>query len=223
MWYDFKDVLYFWWCKNRVSCGYVSVMGLSPHSTISAFILLLFPCCRHSNNHAWLFFPAHISQMGPEMGIFPPSWWYTCRSCGRFKEMAASLCFLGAGCGPLLYLALAQQLLRQAQEHLGHPYSVLPTCAHSHRMIKVGGSQLTRVQGSGPDWKKIGALCQCGSYNMSYSGSQGLSSQAQQLSQAWLEASWPQAHTQTQKRTRGYALRTANTASWCYIKAEQGC
>lgn len=177
-------------------------MCLSPHSTISAFILLLFPCSRHSNNHTWLFFPAHISQMGPEMGIFPPSWWYTCRSCGRFKEMAASLCFLGAGCGPLLYLALAQQLLRQAQEHLGHPYSVLPTCAHSHRMIKVGGSQLTRVQGSGPDWKKIGALCQCGSYNMSYSGSQGLSSQAQQLSQAWLEASWPQAHTQTQKRTR---------------------
>lgn len=156
-------------------------------STISAFILLLFPCSLHSNNHAWLFFPAHISQMGTEMGIFPPSWWYTFRSCGRFKGMAASLCFLGAGCGPLLYLAHAQQLLRQAQEHLGHPRAVLPTCAYSHRTIKVGGGQLTRVQGSGRDWKKICALCQCGSYNMSYSGSQGPTSEAQQLSQARLE------------------------------------
>lgn len=106
--------------------------------------------------------------MRTEMGIFPPSWWYTFRSHGRFKEMAASLCFLGAGCGPLLCLARAQQLLRQAQEHLGHPRSLLPTCAYSHRMIKVGGGQLTGVQGSGPEGKKICALCQCGSYNMSY-------------------------------------------------------
>lgn len=171
--------------------------------------LLLFPCRQHSNNHAWLFFPAHISQMGTELGIFPPSWWYTCRSCGRFKEMAALLCFLGAGCGPLPYLALGQQLLRQAQEHLGHPHSVLPTYAHSHRMIKVGGGRLTRVQGSGPGWKKIGALCQCGSYNMSYSGSQGLSSQAQQLSGSYLTTN---THSGAEK-TRLLCFTTANSAS----------
>lgn len=154
----------------------------------------------HSNNHAWLFFLAHISQMGTEMGIFPPSWWYNFRSCGRFKEMAALLCFLGAGCGPLLCLARAQQLLRQAQEHLGHPRSVLPTCAYSRRVIKVGGGQLTRVQGSGSDGMKIFALCQCGSYNMFYSGSPSLSSQVQQLlSQTRLEDTRPQTHTRAQK------------------------
>lgn len=132
--------------------------------------------------------------------FFPPSWWYTFRSCGRFKEMAALLCFLGAGCGPLLCLARAQQLLRQAQEHLGHPRSVLPTCAFSHPWSRSEAGQLTRIQGSGPDGKKICALCQCGSYNMSYSGSPGLSSQVQQLlSQTRLEDTWPQTHTQVQK------------------------
>lgn len=176
------------------------------HIPLSLLLLCsFFPCMLHSNNQAWLFFLAHISQTGTEMGIFPSSWWYNFRSCGRFKEMAALLCFLGAGCGPLLCLARAQQLLRQAQEHLGHPRSVLPTCAYSHRVIKVGGGQLTRVQGSGPNGMNIFALCQCGSKQSSKAASFTNST-----------GRYPTTNTYSG------AGNAANSASRCYIKAEQG-
>lgn len=77
---------------------------------------------------------------------------------GTFEGMAASQCFLWAGCGRLLCLAP-----EAGPEHLGHPYSLLPTYTHSHHRIKVGGGQMTGLQGSNWDWGKLGAFCQWGS------------------------------------------------------------
>ncbi len=46
--------------------------------------------------------------------------------------------------GAVCYSAWLQLRTSEAgSEHLGHPYSVLPTCTHSHRRIKVEGGQMT--------------------------------------------------------------------------------
>lgn len=105
------------------------------------------------------YFPAKT-----EIGVFPPSW--HCPKLdllGRVEEMAASQCFLMAGCGWLLCLAQAQQLLRQSLA------TRTPLCPHaytSHHRIKVQDGQMTGVQGSVWDWGKLGALCQWGSHDL---------------------------------------------------------
>lgn len=154
--------------------------------------------------------------MGTEMGVFPPSWWYTFRGCGRFKEMAASLCFLGAGCGVLLCLARAQQLLRQAQEHLGHPRSVLPTCAYSHRAIKVGGGQLTRVTGFRPQRQEN--LCPLPVWFLQYVLLRITWSKQSSTAASFTDSTGRYLTTSTYSG----AENAANSASRCYIKAEQG-
>lgn len=68
---------------------------------------------------------------------------------GRFEEMAAVQCFLMAGCGRLLCLAQAQQLLRQTQSTLATRTWFCPHEHTPHHRIEVQGGQMTGVQGSG--------------------------------------------------------------------------
>lgn len=165
MWSVFRPVQYSWLCKNRVCCEAVCHLLSLLHPLSS---LLIFPYFSHTAC-------TQISMHGFSFLLIFPRWDRNrCFSSfvvvhlqdllGSFEEMAAWLCFLGAGCGQFPWLAGAQQLLRPAQEHLGHPYSVLPTCTHPHHRIKVGRGQMTRVQGSVWDWERICALCKCGSY-----------------------------------------------------------
>lgn len=115
--------------KNRVSCAQLSVI-------LSTLYYHCFFCVCYISHTAC----AQISVHGfLSMLIFPswdrnrcfPSVLVVCMEelLGRFEEMAASQCFLVAGCGRLLWLAQAQQLLRQAQSTLA---TRTRFCPHAH-------------------------------------------------------------------------------------------
>lgn len=62
------------------------------------------------------------------------------RKCRICMARLARLCFLMAGCGRLLRLVQGSAApAGGAQEHLGHPYSALPTCTstptHTHTLL----------------------------------------------------------------------------------------
>lgn len=142
--------------------NYLSSAPFSPHSTVSAFpcyfpILNSHKCvCVFSGFLFMLTFPSWDRNRPFPSFLQDPL--------GRFEDMAASQCFLMAGCGRFLCLARAQQLLRQTYSTPGHPRSALPTRTHSRRRIRVLAGQKTGVQGSVGDGGKLGALCQWGSY-----------------------------------------------------------
>lgn len=139
----------------------------------------------------------------------------TFRSCGRVKEMAASLCFLGAGCGPLLCLARAQQLLRQAKSTLAtraqfYLHVHIPTAwsrsgAASWQGYKV---QAPKTQKTAPSASVVFTICP--------TQDPTLSSLSTAASFTDLTSRYPTANTYSE------AENAANSASWYYIKAEQG-
>lgn len=69
----------------------------------------------------------------------------------RFEEMAAFAVFSRGRVRSVTLPGWSSAAPEAGPEHLGHPYSVLPTCTHTHYRIKVGGGQMTGVQGSAWD------------------------------------------------------------------------
>lgn len=193
MWPVFIPHLYSWRGKNRVSCAQLSVI-CALHSTL---YYLCFLC--YFSHTAW----TQISVHGFLSMLIFPSW--DRNRCfpsflvvlmqdllGRFGEMAVLQCFLMAGCGQLLCLAQAQQLLRQAQSTLA---TRTRFCPHAHTLTTGSRSKAARWRGCRVQSETEGNLVpSANGVHMSYSGSEGLCSQAQQITRTGLEGTWPQTH-----------------------------
>ncbi len=195
MWPVFIPLLYSWWSKNRVRYPQLSVI-CSLLSTL--YYLCVFLLLSHT---VW----TQISVPGFLFMLIFPSWdrnrcfpsFLAVRMqdlLGRFEEMAASQCFLVAGCGQLLCLAQAQQLPRQAQSTLA---TRTRFCPHAHTPTTGSRSKAARWRGCRVQSETEGNLVpSANGVHMSYSGSEGPCSQAQQITQTGLEGTWPQTHIQ---------------------------
>lgn len=112
------------------------------------------------------------------------------------------------------------------EAELGHPYFSLPTCIHFPPQDQ--GPRRPDDGGAGFSLRLRKTWCpSANGVHMTYSGSKGLCSQAQLITQTGLEGAWPQPYIHRHKTSLplplslNILLYTANCALWHNLRAEK--
>lgn len=182
-----------------------------------------------SNQRAWPFYSCSYFPAGTEIGVFPPSWWCACRiCCAHLRRWQPLSVFSWQGAvGYSAWLNLGSSWGRPRA-----PWPPMLVPAHTaHTPTTASRSKTTRWRGCRVQSDTEGnSVPSANGVHMSYLGSKGLWSQAQQITQTVLEGTWPQTHiTQAHKITLplplslSIFLHAANWTSWRFLMDEKEC